>query len=701
MVAQLSEGGDKEQLIWLKKISLLKEVAANPGGKIPDIARGVNISRSNAYNYLDQFTKVWVVTEDEPDFPRKVLKFYNQHLPEGSDQLTKNEVDSLRGIVDRIMKRHEQGQEAETSNSQSKEVSYSTMEDRKEPDVGTNELLLKNILQKMRYVQPQTIDRFMDSYRLGEEEFNKRPEALLEYMRHMFGPGQGEAAFNLFRMTQGKYVDTPGQNNNAINPMLLMALMGGGAGFNPAMMQMMGGQGGGGGQMDQIMMMMMAKQSQQEQEKQASQAMMDKALQVAMLRMVGGSMNDKQPMDSNGQFYVQEQLDENRNVKSRNLVPISPNMPFNPYMMMNNQSNPTMEIILKNALDRENMMMQQNMNQAKPFQELLLTMLPNFRANSNPVEMLGQLRQAMPELFERRQDQNPMDLNVYKLKFDTDLAIMAQKVELKKMDHMWRMEELDRTNANENAKGWMNMLESFGDKLGAPIAGALLQGMGGGMKPPMGVPMPGQPSGPGGILPGQRSGTANLPPGAGAPTPTGEQRGPERPVVVASPSVNPTDPATLMLANAQEMQRLQTEKFYNAQQREIDHLRDELRSATGKGIKPKFASLTPEQISNLPEQVLKQAYLESLEARKMEDDIRTKLETEIANRELLGGNTGAEEQQQELNPESDEGTVEQGEAVEALDRDDIGSEYKEHVDLYRDVAKEQKKKDDEDEEERL
>ena len=138
---------EKETQLWLKKITLLKEVANNPQKKIPDVAKECGISRALAYNYLDAFTKVWVTTEDEADFPRKLLKYYNRHVPEGTDPLSKTEVDSLKGIVDRIMKRHE-SDSPDTDNKQTKEVSYSTMEDnnRREPDLGTNELLLRNIL---------------------------------------------------------------------------------------------------------------------------------------------------------------------------------------------------------------------------------------------------------------------------------------------------------------------------------------------------------------------------------------------------------------------------------------------------------------------------------------------------------------------------------------------------------------------------
>ena len=58
--------------------------------------------------------------------------------------------------------------------------------------------LLKSILINMRYVDEPTIDRFLNNYTLGKEVYRKNPDMLLGLMQHMFGPGQGKAAFELF-----------------------------------------------------------------------------------------------------------------------------------------------------------------------------------------------------------------------------------------------------------------------------------------------------------------------------------------------------------------------------------------------------------------------------------------------------------------------------------------------------------------------
>ena len=641
-----------------KKVAFLKEVAMDPDANITSIAKGMGLGRSTAYNYLQEFTKVWVVTEIDKDFPKKILILYNRYLPKDFDKLTKTEVERLQKIVNRIAKRDEY-QSGTTINADSLNTDATTttvMENygpnRSDPDLGTDELLLRNILSNMRYVQPQNIQRFLNAYSMSKEEWNTRPDLMLEHMKQMFGPGAGQTAFTNFQTLRGKYVaDTPKQGNDMM-PLIMAMAMGGGGNMAAMLPMLMGGNGGGGGNSatDAIMMSIMSQQSQREQAKKDQQEMMDKAMQVAMLKLVSGSMDDKRPMDPyayGGQMYVQEVLDENRNVKSRNLIPMSPNMPFNP--MMNNQ-NDLMGIILKNALDEKTKMMEAQMNYNKPITDLFMQMIPNFRSNSNPVEQLGQLRQAFPDLFERKQDQaQPFDLNVYKLKFDTDLAIMAQKVELKKMEHTWRLEELDRTTQQENAKGWMQMLDSFGEKLGGPIAGALIQGMGGGLLSKQNQvpgPQPGQvmridpqtgrpiPAGPPGVPPGLARPMNEQGPHQQGPNPLG-------PMQIPTPANSGPDPATLLVANALDQQKKQFEAMYMQLQNENQNLTRKVTQLSQQRETPTVElqqkMMQPEILAKMPKPLLDQAYAEYMHTKQINESMGSRLEAEMANRELLGG----------------------------------------------------------------
>ena len=192
-------------------------------------------------------------------------------------------------------------------------------------------------------------------------------------------------------------------------------------------------------------------------------------------------------------------------------------------------------------------------------------------------------------------------MDVYKLKFDTDLAMMAQKIELKKMDHQWKMEQIDRESQNDNAKQWMQMIQTFGEKLGAPIATAVLGGMAGG---PPGM---GALGGPGATAPGQLPGMmpgmatqtvpTGPPPGAAPPKPD-----PLMQSIISTPNPGP-DPAVLAVAVQQEQQTRQLQSVMLAMQQEIERLRSDntkMNSRLTQSGQRQQKTVDPNTIKKLP-----------------------------------------------------------------------------------------------------
>ena len=196
-------------------------------------------------------------------------------------------------------------------------------------------------------------------------------------MKHQFGQGFGVDAFNLFMRNRGFYLgDLSGANTNyspggGMNPMMMMMMMqmmsngGGGEGMAqilPMLMQGgnggMGGMGGGNNEMNNMMMAMMMSQMQKEQEKKDKQSQFDQMMNMMMLKMIGGSMDSRNPMDSgSGQFMVQEILDKDgRSVKERHNIPVGLAL-SNPMLMQGilgkNEPDQTTQMILKNALDEK------------------------------------------------------------------------------------------------------------------------------------------------------------------------------------------------------------------------------------------------------------------------------------------------------------------------------------------------------------
>jgi hypothetical protein len=71
----------EDQARRLKKIDFLKSVGSTPERKIEDIGRELGIARTGSHKYLQEFIENAVMTDNEPDFPRKLLLFYNKGIP--------------------------------------------------------------------------------------------------------------------------------------------------------------------------------------------------------------------------------------------------------------------------------------------------------------------------------------------------------------------------------------------------------------------------------------------------------------------------------------------------------------------------------------------------------------------------------------------------------------------------------------------
>lgn len=453
---------------WVRKIALLKEMSVNPSGRIPDAAQQIGISRAAAYEYMREFANVYRVTEqkDEDNFLEKVIRYYNRRAPQDLPQdmyLTEKDVIPLRTIAYRLLP----GEESETLNS-AEQPNTSTLSSTNVPDLSSNAAILKTLLENTRNTQPIHIKKFLEVFNIMEPQWMMNPIELFEYLKYMFGPAAGENIFKAFNAARGAHVYTP-PTQGGFNP--LMGMM---PGMNPMMM--------GGNPNDPQYQAMMASQMYEEmkaeKEKRRQDEQFDKMMRIMMMKMMGSSMNDKIPMnpfDPNNPvpYQVNEVMDETgTRVKSRTVTPNFSGQGGNSELMT---------MILKNSMDQNNMLMAKTMEGNKPIVDMLIGMFPHFRANSNPIELVGQLKQAFPEVFSKEQNGLSNSIEALRLKFDTEMAMQAQKMQLFEKQHTWEMEKLDKQEAGENAKGWMSMLGQLGEKLAAPVAQTVMSQFGGGL----------------------------------------------------------------------------------------------------------------------------------------------------------------------------------------------------------------------------
>ena len=90
----------------IRKIDILKVVGSNPDKRITDIAKDFSMSQSSAYNALNEFVLNCAWTDDDKDFPARVLNYYNKDVLNTDEQLTNTDVEQLKHYVDEYYEKH-------------------------------------------------------------------------------------------------------------------------------------------------------------------------------------------------------------------------------------------------------------------------------------------------------------------------------------------------------------------------------------------------------------------------------------------------------------------------------------------------------------------------------------------------------------------------------------------------------------------
>lgn len=475
-----------------KVVEFLKAMASNPDQRIELVAQQHQVARATAYSWLKTFVQDYVLTDKDPDFPHRLLIAYNQHLPQGSDKLNDTDVEQLQHLVDEYYSRNlppESGvnESINRGEPQNRTMSYNNPSDFTRQDTTTDEGYLRSILEDAKYVNPTHINRFIDDYSKHSDIYQRDPMALLERMKWMFGPQAGTQMFNIFQRGRGKFVyGADQQSNQGVDPMtlMLMSQMTGGN-INPMMLQGMNPQGGNN-MMTSMLISQMNQQAMQNKMRQDQQAMMEQMMNMMMMKFANSAVDERKPMLEGmggmgmgmpGMGYqIQEYPDETGRIKYRAYVPNYPGM-------MQQQQDPVLHTMLAKTMEANTAMMLKMADSGKEPQSLLQTLIPFFKTQGDPSAQLTTLINTMNAISPGFLDPNRNrggTLEEAKLKFDTDLAKMAQQIELAKMQHTWEVDKIDRQSSNDNAKAWINTFTTLGEKVVTDIAPAFVKGLGGG-----------------------------------------------------------------------------------------------------------------------------------------------------------------------------------------------------------------------------
>ena len=132
----------------------------------------MDIGKSTISHTVNEFANFYILTENEKDFPRKLLALYSAELDEGVTPLDLNDIKLLRRHVERIRRRDisedeiedlpGMGQQDNAYEHHSQNINsnmsqpQSNWQAGKNFDTTTEEGLLRSILYKAKNVNPQS-----------------------------------------------------------------------------------------------------------------------------------------------------------------------------------------------------------------------------------------------------------------------------------------------------------------------------------------------------------------------------------------------------------------------------------------------------------------------------------------------------------------------------------------------------------------
>ena len=80
----MSDKGPSPSERAAKIVEFLKAVGSNPDRKVEEVAKDLQISRTSAFHYINEFIKDVIMMDSDPYLPRRVLAAYNKDMPQGN-----------------------------------------------------------------------------------------------------------------------------------------------------------------------------------------------------------------------------------------------------------------------------------------------------------------------------------------------------------------------------------------------------------------------------------------------------------------------------------------------------------------------------------------------------------------------------------------------------------------------------------------
>ena len=512
-----------------KRLLFLKALAKDPYQDVPKLAKEKCKMKDTAEGEKCITTMLGMIslTEHDPDYPARLLNYFNKILPENYpnrpvlDEDDVNELTILFKVVEEKLLNMAKITDPDTlwgkdtvidaetikESSAQKKVSmsdnFSNQPDMGIPvengqvypnnnqsrntkeyyinrypiaDIGLMEMALRNIPNP----RPNSIQNFVDNFTDLYNDWMHNPMKMVDQLKFYFGPTHGEHAYRLWRDYREKHMQEQGYQQV---PESNMSYGSGGGGFSQY-----GGYPGG--------MQPMQMSPEIEAERMADRRM-DKMMKVLQLKMMDNAMQSQTPMPQGGQPY-EEIYDQNGKVIKR--IMLSPNG-----VMNGSSGNPMESAVFQGMMNmmqeivrgKNNEMLEVMKSQNQPnnlLTDFAKTMMGNYMNQSNPISQIKEMLD-ITNLVKSQAPQSDGQKSLDQTRLEIDSKLAMHELDLKKMEmqHNWRMDENQTREQDSNVDKWLNTLQGMGESIIKPVAIKFLEGFGKGQMPggPLGGMFPG------------------------------------------------------------------------------------------------------------------------------------------------------------------------------------------------------------------
>ena len=465
-----------------RTVEFLKALADDPETPLTDIARDFKLTTTTANRLVEEYiAKLAVASENEKEYPAKVLDYYNANLPTDVEPLNEDDIEALTPVIDHFHKRirrknaeqpRRQGpaqQQVLQVDSMSQNNPYMPAEYPTGPagnapypgqittEAEEEAALLKWILETTYNPRPNLIPRFIQMFKLTHNNLKSNPAILLGMLKHNFGPQAGEMAFTTWQNLRGQYVTDP----STLYQITGASVGQGGAGipgqsnYTPGMSYAPPGTVAGNSDV--------MREMAEERKWDRLQKMMERKMQIDLMKTMSTINQSQTPLAANDptKEVAHEEYDNQGRVIRREYK--------NKEGAGGDGFSRMYELMLKQSMDRENILLTKMEQPMKWMEPVLTSIVTGHQNATDPYAGMQRMLEIQNMLNQNRPPEGSRDKEIAKWELDTKLALAELGLKKEQIKHEWDREAAEAARAESTTDKYIESLTKTGTEILKPI----------------------------------------------------------------------------------------------------------------------------------------------------------------------------------------------------------------------------------------